>query len=193
MSTIYILHGGETKTRTPSNDRFFSQFTSLVDKDEVNILMCYWCRDKSLWQTVFDRDTKRVLEQTSKKVNFMMPTDPLHLKKIIDSYDVLYVAGGPAETLEGLYSELSWLQAKLEDKVYLGSSMGAFIVSDQYVLSYDAQDNLSVHNGLGMLKLNCLVHWDQETNRERKIAMLQEKSSNPIMLLDEGESIRLVG
>jgi hypothetical protein len=193
MSTTFILHGGETKTHSPSNNRFFSQFTSLVNKDEVNILMCYWCRDQSQWQSVFDRDTKRVLKETTKKVNFAMPSDPADLKQLIDSYDVLYVAGGPAEPLEALYPQLTWLQDKLEGKVYLGSSMGAFMVADRYVLSYDAQDNLTVHQGLGMLQLNCLVHWDQEKHRTRKIKMLQQQSPNPILLLDEGESVRLVG
>jgi hypothetical protein len=193
MSTTFILHGGETKTSSPANNRFFSQFTSLVDKDEVNILMCYWCRDKSKWQTVFDRDTKRVLGETEKKVNFAMPQNPADLKQLIDSYDVLYIAGGPAEPIEALYPELTWLKQKLDGKVYLGSSMGAFLASESYVLSYDAQDSLSVHQGLGMLPINCLVHWDQEDKKTLKIKLLQKISDRAVLVLDEGESVRLIG
>ena len=40
MNINLILHGGATSTNSPENDKFFEMFTSLVEKNEVKILMC---------------------------------------------------------------------------------------------------------------------------------------------------------
>ncbi len=192
MSTTFVLHGGRTSIESEQNNQFFAKFTSLVDKDQVNILMCYFSRDKSEWQGLFDRDTKKVLANTTKKVNFYVPENPADLKEKIGSYDVLFVSGGDAPPIESLYSDLTWLKEKLDGKVYLGSSMGTFAVSTKYVLSFDEQDSKSIRAGIGLLPINTLVHWDKEQNKQEKIAMLQKDSNLPIITLNEGESVTII-
>lgn len=192
MTTTFVLQGGETSREHPSNDKFFQHFTDLVNKDEITIIMCYWSRNRSRWQAAYDRDCAKVLKQTSKKVNFILTENPANLKKGLDSADVLYVSGGDAEPIEKLLPELTWLKEEIKGKVYLGSSMGAFIAGEKYVLSYDAQDTKNVHQGLGFLPVNSLIHWDMENKKEEKVKMLQQVSDLPILTLDECEFVKII-
>jgi len=98
--TTYLLHGGATSKDLPGNDRFFAQFTELVDKDVVKILLCYWSRKKDEWQKLTTRDTAKIKNNTKKQVSFYVVEDVADLFSKIKDYDVLYVAGGDAELLE---------------------------------------------------------------------------------------------
>jgi peptidase E len=99
---------------------------------------------------------------------------------------VLYVAGGQAELIEPLYSQLTGLKDLLKGKVYIGCSMGAFMVSSQYVLTFDNQLSSEVHRGLGLLPIGTLCHWDIETKRQLKIDLLKRAApDSPILTLNE--------
>lgn len=136
--TTFLLHGGATSQDLPGNDLFFGQFAELVDKDEVKVLMCYFSRPKESWQKLFDRDTAKITKATDKKVLFHIPVDAEDLQSKLAEFDVLYVAGGDAELIEPYYEKLSFLKTGLQGKVYAGSSMGAFMASESYVLSFEA-------------------------------------------------------
>lgn len=184
--TTIVLHGGETSRKSSYNDLFFKQFTELVDKKTVNILMCYWSREKSKWQELLKRDSEKVLKQTNKKVVFTLLENTQDIYSLFKQNDVLYVAGGSAELIEPLLPKMKDLCKHLKGKVYIGSSMGAFIVSKHYVLSFDSQDSDSVHDGIGLIPINTLCHWDAELKKERKITLLKNKAPEyPILTLDE--------
>ncbi len=186
--TKYVLHGGRTSIDSKDNDLFFQQFTSLVDKSEVKILLCYWAREKERQEEIFQRDKLSILAQTNKKVVLHMVGDVKDLFAKLPDYDVLYVAGGEAEFIEPYLPKLGGLKKALEGKVFLGSSMGAFITSRYYVLSFDAQDDKSVHRGLGLIPFNTLCHWNAEDKKKQKIKLLQDKDpKTPILLLDEAK------
>lgn len=189
MTTI-ILHGGATKLQNPSNDEFFSLFTSLVDKEIVNIAMVYWARDRETWNNIFNRDSPRVLSQTKKTVHFEIPETPEILLQKMSTIDVVFVAGGEAPNIEPLYIRLGGLKDALKGKVYLGSSMGAFMASANYVLSSDEKDTNSVHQGLGLVDVNTLCHWDIEPNQETKQKILENYSNLPLVKLNETEFVR---
>lgn len=181
-----VLHGGETSKKSPHNDLFFQQFTELVTKEEIKILMCYWARKKSEWNELFKRDSEKVKTQTDKKVSFSVTESPKDVYKQLKEHDVLYIAGGKAELIEPLISQISDLKKHLSGKVYIGSSMGAFIASKYYVLSFDSQDANRVHGGIGIAPLNILCHWDAERHKEQKIKLLRDKTPKmPILTLDE--------
>ncbi|MFC1727061.1 Type 1 glutamine amidotransferase-like domain-containing protein [Patescibacteria group bacterium] len=188
-----VLHGGETSRKSPYNDLFFKQFTELVDKKTIKILMCYWSRDKSKWDELLKRDSEKVLKQTNKKVVFTLVGSVKDLYKQLADNDVLYVAGGDAELIEPFLPNIKDLKKHLQGKVYIGSSMGAFIVSKHYVLSFDSQDSNSVHDGIGMIPINTLCHWDPETRKSQKISLLKKKTPNiPILTLDECKHVTFV-
>jgi peptidase E len=184
--TTFVLHGGETTKPHPENDRFFRCFTEFVEKEEVKILLCYFTKPEDDWETRMEAERKRIEAQTSKKVLLTIAKDPADLLEKMDAYDVLYVAGGNAEPIESMLPLLEGLKEKLEGKVYLGSSMGAFIVSSQYSLSFPTNTSIEVHYGLGLLPISTLCHWNIEKLREKKVAMLKEAApQTPILTLDE--------
>lgn len=190
MATTYVLQGGET---SKSSELYFKKFTDLVNKDEVKILMCYWSREKSEWDSLLTRDHERITKVTSKKVIFTVTPDPEDLLSQIDNHDVLFVAGGEAHLIEPLLLSLKGLREKIEGKVYIGSSMGAFIVAKNYILSFDSQDDKDVHHGLGILPISILCHWDIENRKVEKVSSLKQQDPNtPIVTIDEGTFATLI-
>ena len=149
--------------------------------------MCYWAREKNEWDSLLTRDKGKIENSTTKKVTFTVTPNPEDLSSQIGSHDVLFVAGGKAHLIELLLPSLEGLREKLEGKVYIGSSMGAFIVSKNYILSFDSQDDKNVHHGLSVLPISVLCHWDIENRKSEKINSLkQEDPAIPIITLDEG-------
>jgi peptidase E len=184
--TTYILHGGETSRNNAENELLFKCFTNFVEKDEVKILMCYFAKDKKIWNTRLETDRNKIEAQTNKKVHLSIAKNPEDLMTKMNSYDVLYVAGGDAKPVESCLPLLHSLKEKLNGKVYIGSSMGAFIASSQYVLSFSEHEPLEVHNGLGFLPISTLCHWDIEKRKEEKIQLLKQSvPQNPILILNE--------
>ena len=175
--TTFILHGGETTRDNSSNEAFFKCFTRFAEGSTVNILMCYFSKERETWGERLEADKNRIVRHTDKEVTLSLASDPEDLMIKLETHDVLYVAGGDAELIEPLLSRMKELGERLEGKVYLGCSMGAFIVSSQYVLSFDNQPSSKVHKGLGLLPFSTLCHWDVEEEKDFKIKLLKEYSS----------------
>jgi peptidase E len=191
--TTFVLHGGETSIKSKSNYRFFKQFTDLVEKSEVKILMCYFARDKSRWEKLFVRDKQRIIKQSCKKTVITLVKNVDDLYKKIKNYDVLYIAGGGNEFIEPYLSKLSDLKTHLKNKVYIGSSMGVYIASHNYVLSTEAIDKNNVHKGLGLIPFNSICHWNVKKDKKKRIDLLRNTSPKlPVLLIDEEQSITFI-
>jgi peptidase E len=187
----FILHGGETSQDCPDNDVFFKDFTALVKKDHIKILLCYFARQRKEWNDLQARDSAKIARHTKKLVEYFVPQNSHELLSKINECDVLYVAGGKAELIEPIYDELKPLKEKLQNKIYIGSSMGAFMASTCYVRSFDSQDDRHVHKGLGLLPIQILCHWNIEQNKELKLKLLSENSDQPIVTLAETKFITI--
>ena len=190
--TTFVLHGGGTSAKSADNDLFFRQFSELVEKDEVRVLMCLWSRPKEKWESLLERVFRKILEQADKKVSFDVLETVEEIEEKISASDVLYVKGGKATLLEPYYPQLKDLKKLIKGKVFVGDSMGAFMVSTNYVLSFPTQEDSSVHQGLGILPIQTLCHWDVEENKKRKLKLLKDSNSDlPIVSLDEGKFTRI--
>lgn len=184
--TTYILHGGRTRIDSASNQLFFRQFTELVPKDNVKILLCYWARNKEKWNELFEKDKVKILAQSTKKADISIVDTLETLSSQIKEADVLYFSGGEEEFLRPYISQLTFLKDSLNNKVFIGNSMGAFLASKHYVLSLSDQNEDIVYDGLGLVSYNILCHWDVEKNKEKKIAMLKKVDPQiPILLIEE--------
>ncbi len=186
--TTYILHGGRYKVESPDNDYFFKQFTAHVPKDKVIILMCYWARPKANWGSLFERDKERIAKHTTKKVDVHIVDSADALRALLPDAAVLFVSGGEEELLRPYMSSLGYLKDMLKGKVFIGSSMGTFLASKNYVLSLSTQKENTVYEGLGLIPYNTLCHFNIEKNKEKKIALLKNKDPHtPILCIDEGK------
>ena len=189
--TTFLLHGGKTSIQNPENESFFKQFADLVPKETVTALFCYFSRPKSDWEKLTARDLATIKRNTTKTIVAVLAENPSDLLEKISAADVLYVAGGDADPIEALYPNLAGLAQKLDGKVYAGSSMGAFMASTQYVLSYEDQRQGEIHLGLGLLPIQTLCHWDLEEQKDQKLQLLHASSAQPILVLKEFETVVL--
>jgi len=184
--TTYILHGGRTKIDSASNNLFFKQFTDTVPKNQVKILLCYWAREKETWNELFENDKAKILRESTKKVDINIIDVSENLPTQLKEADVLYFSGGEEEFLRPYMSRLQFLRKVLDNKVYIGSSMGALLASKYYVLSLSNQNEDTVYDGLGLVPYNILCHWNIEANKDKKISMLKEKDpQTPLLLIEE--------
>lgn len=184
--TTYILYGGRTKIDSANNRLFFKQFTDKVAKNKVKILLCYWARDKKNWNESFEKDKIKILAQSIKEVEINIVDTLEILPKQLKEADVLYFSGGEEESLRPYMSQLQFLKESLHNKVFIGSSMGAFLAAKHYVLSLSDQNDGVVYDGLGLVPYNILCHWNIEMNKDKKIAMLKEKDpQTPLLFIDE--------
>ncbi|OGK62970.1 hypothetical protein A2334_01915 [Candidatus Roizmanbacteria bacterium RIFOXYB2_FULL_38_10] len=190
--TTFVLHGGRTKIDSVDNNLFFKQFTDTVSKNRVKILLCYWARERGRWNELFEKDRIRILMQTNKKtdIDLIETIEALHVQ--LKEADVLYFSGGEEEHMGPYKLQLPFLKDALDNKVFIGSSMGAFLASKHYVLSLDSQNTDAVYSGLGLVPYNILCHWDIETNKDKKIAMLKEKDPQTPLLLIEEEKFEIL-
>jgi peptidase E len=166
-------------------------FTELVERRVVKIMLCYWARVPERWVELSVRDIGRIKANSRKQIETLVVKTPTELFSKINEFDVFYVAGGDAEPLEPYYSQLTGLKEALSGKIFIGSSMGAFLAAESYVLSLDSQDDQVVHKGVGLLPIQVLCHFDKEEKKEHKLSLLRNYSNNPILVLDEFETVRI--
>lgn len=191
--TTYILHGGNTSKDSPGNDAFFRQFTDSVTQKQVNILICYWASTKDTWEEKYQEDKKSLGLQSRKHFNTQIATDPDDFKQKIATSQVVYFRGGTLHP-QPYFSKLTQLKEILDGKVYIGCSMGAYLVATNHMVSSRISDVLEVKEGLGLLPLSIVCHWDiKNMKRKQRLNMLKEHSPNlPILTINEGEFVTIV-
>jgi len=190
--TTYILHGGATSENTPGNAEFFRQFTESVTHKHVNILMCYWASTKDTWEEKYKEDKKSISLYSRKHFNLQVATDPDDVKEKITTSHVVYVRGGKLQ-LEPYFNKLTQFKKMLTNKVYLGSSMGAYLVTTNYMVSPRVTDILEVKNGLGLLPFSIVCHWNiKNMKRKQRVRMLKTHAPQlPILTLKESEFVTI--
>lgn len=190
MDIHFILHGGNVSKKCDENDQFFQAFTN-IEKDEITILCIYWAREKKKWKKVFERDSKLIKKFAGKKkLHLLLINDAKEFDKEIKKADVVYFGGGEVEPLKKEVTKIKKIREKLEDKIVVGSSAGAFLLCQYYVNSLDSQNQSEAFEGLSFLPLGILCHYDVEEKQDEKIALLEK--ANPslhIITLDEGEFV----
>ena len=155
--------------------------------------MCLWARYPEKRDGALLKHEQRISKNSgSKTIEISVASDPKDLLSRIGEYDVIYIDGGEGENIEPYYDELVDLKSKLDGKICIGSSMGSFVIANHYVLSNDDKDTTNVHNGLGLLPINCLCHWNIEDKKQDKIALIKKVSDLPIIALNECESLTII-
>lgn len=187
--TTFVLHGGYTSKNNRQNKLFFQQFTNLVEKPKVKIMLCYWGQAHDEWQRLIKHDQAKIMAETEKDVEFYVAQDPQDLFAHIANYDVLYVSGGKNHYLEPYHQKLKELSQVLEDKIYIGSSQGAYVAAANYLFSIDKEKKRTPHRGIGLLPFNIICHWERKQQKLSKLEMLQQVSNLPILTLREFQTV----
>lgn len=187
----YLLHGGNYKPTNDRNNAFFRDISVQCESPHPHILLCYWATEVQTWQSRAKKDSTRINSLSPKKHTFDVVLTPADLHTKLATADALYVSGGEAPPIEHHLPHLGFLRESLQGKVYAGSSMGAFIASNHYVLSNEDQPT-DLRSGLSLITWNILCHWDTDTRRSSSLATLKNADPNiPILTLRECEYVSL--
>jgi peptidase E len=165
--TKYLLHGGNPGTDHTSNDKFFQGMVTDVEKEEIVILLCYFSRDKESWESLTDNDINNFTRNNPKsKFEFHTAEEDLDtFKEQIDLADIVYFRGGNTDLLLRRISPLAdQLTELFSGKVIAGSSAGVDFLAE----NYNGISIPGVHQGLGILPLDVVVHSDNREDVPKK-------------------------
>lgn len=160
--TKYILHGGGESKPSDDNKKFFQEMVKGFSK--VNILCVYFARDKRLnvwdWNKMFDDDKHQISSACPNvEITFVIANDKASafVEQIKES-DVIYIRGGITQVLLEYLTGIPDLQSIWKDKIVVGCSAGALVLSKYY---YDG-DAGTYNSGLGILPIKTICHWGKE-------------------------------
>ncbi|MFA6099695.1 MAG: Type 1 glutamine amidotransferase-like domain-containing protein [Patescibacteria group bacterium] len=186
--TKFILHGGGSKTwnETERQENYQAIARVLTNgfKTPVKVLLIYFARVSELWDEKFAEDkvnfSKEVtgVDRTLEVAN----PDPKLFEEQIKKSDIIFVRGGNTKLLMDVIQQTPHFGQLLKDKVYFGSSAGAYLVSKYYY----SNDRYQIEEGLGILPIKCFAHWDE--SQQKSLEELEKYGEElPVTLLKEGE------
>ncbi|MCB9802941.1 Type 1 glutamine amidotransferase-like domain-containing protein [Candidatus Nomurabacteria bacterium] len=171
--TKYILHGGATSKDSPDNKKFFNEAMSSLP-DQAVILFVYFAREKELWPKMLEQDKLHFSPTDKQKVfNFTIADDKIsNLIEQIKKADLIYLRGGQTDRLKDTLSKVKNLGGLLKDKVVVGSSAGAYVLSRYY---YTNSKDI-ILNGLDILPIKTFCHYSEE--KADKLDKLKQYEEN---------------
>lgn len=173
--TKFILHGGRAKDDCADNDVFFREML-VGTHNQVNILLCYFARSESEWESHAQRDIRYFRRNCDDKNLTFEIAKVENLESQILASDVIYIFGGETSRLVQVMKTIPNLNGLLAGKVVGGSSAGAYVFSKYYF----ENDIKKIGTGLGILNMKIFCHYSEE------------KESDAKKLRDFGENLPLV-
>lgn len=160
--TKYILHGGNTNTKSEDNNKFFLEIIKDLSSP-VNLLIVYFSREEEEWPKLIKQD-KEVINSIAeaKQINFVLASkDKEAFIKQLEGADAIYMRGGETPMLKESLSQMGDLKKLFVNKVVAGSSAGANVLSRYY---FSPRDGLM--EGFGVLPIKVFVHYDDTCQGE---------------------------
>jgi peptidase E len=184
MKTLYILHGGESSRRTAGNDVFFKAIIDATNKDIIKILCVYFARPEHRWQESFYEDKCVFEEQGVNKSLYMGIASKDDFEAQIRNTDVIFLNGGFKGFLKDALLSITNLNELLANKVIVGISAGANILSRYYY----SQGGDEIREGVGLLPIKVFCHYSDKNKIE--LSKLEEYGEDlPIYKIPEEQFI----
>ncbi len=182
--TKYILHGGNTHTKSEDNKKFFQEIVKDLSPP-VNLLIVYFSREENKWPELLKDDKKNFTSANpNKKINFILASkDKQTFIKQVKEANVIYMRGGETIMLIGALKNIKNLKELFKGKVVAGSSAGAYVLSKYYV---DSRNDMG--EGLGILPIKTFAHYNG--NRKEELNRLEKHGEKlPTYALAEGKFV----
>jgi peptidase E len=186
MRTKYILHGGESSRRTVDNDRFFKEIVDSTDSKNIKILCVYFARPEHRWQESFYEDKLAFEQQKSEKSLDIQIASREDFKEQIAASNVVFINGGFKGFLKEALEELGNFKELIQNKVIVGISAGANILS-KYYYSQGAED---IKEGAGVLPIKVFCHY-LDGNVQELIKLERYKENLPVYKIEEEKYVVL--
>ncbi len=150
-----ILNGGYPD-RAPDGGLAFCREVTGGLSQPVKILECLFGREKNTWDSALKKDVElfhNVLAGV--QVEFQIAKE----RTLVDQIgwaDVVYFRGGYTQRLYDVLSVIPQWQDALKNKVVVGSSAGAYILSEVYV---HAAEKPEARKGFGLVQIKTVAHY----------------------------------
>lgn len=182
--TKYILHGGNTHTKSEDNKKFFQEIVKDIPSP-VNLLIVYFSREENEWQELLKDDKENFTSANPGKIiNFVLASkDKNTFINQVKEAKAIYMRGGETILLIDALKDIKNLKELFKDKVIAGSSAGAYVLSRYYI---DSRNEMG--EGLGILPIKTFAHY----NDARKDELDRLKSHNEKLTtyaLEEGKFV----
>jgi peptidase E len=187
--TKFILEGGYTDRAADGGLAFAQEFVKGFDQP-VKILLCYFARTQDSWKSEFAEDKeffKKLLPDI--EMEFAL-ADPERFRYQLTWANAVCIGGGNMEPLFDSLKQSSGWEKELDGKTVSGSSAGAYALSAYW---YDIDDAKSIHEGLGLVPVKCIAHYQSDYNAPNvdwKSVLAQTEAFHPeleTVTLREGE------
>jgi peptidase E len=185
--TKCILVGGYP-SRATDGGRSFSEELVKGFSAPVKILDCLFARPVESWDQAFQQDKEffqRNLPSTTLEIQLATPETFLTQMRWANA---IYLRGGDTRTLIQKLNSVSGWTKELGGKTLAGSSAGADAISTHY---YNL-DMLTLEDGLGILPVKVIPHWQSDYNaphidwEKSKKTLEAYKENLPVLTLSEG-------
>lgn len=159
--TKYILAGG--------NDLGIKDFPERLNKEiqntknEFSVLSCFFSRPESDWNEQSKIHESWFAKNLKGMKQYSYATER-NFKDKAKIADIIYLHGGDTVLLSEKIKKQGDLKEIFKDKIVIGSSAGANILSTDYWSSSRAEH----HKGLGILDINIMVHFGAKNHEGRK-------------------------
>ena len=173
----YILHGGFTSADNELNRTFYEEIVREVPNTGT-ILLCYFASKDADNSGRFHEDSQRIKEQSQgKNLKFILANEEDFIDQLKHS-DALHMRGGSTPKLLGVLHKYDNLKDKLNGKTVAGSSAGAYVIG-KYSAFHDDESGGKVRDGLGLLPLRVVCHYESKDLPPNQEALVLLKDMAP--------------
>lgn len=151
-----ILSGGYNQKAGDGGKGFYSEIIRGFS-GRLKILECLFGLEGILYAQVMEKDTE-LLKRLFPEINFEFEiATPVDFTQQIQKADVIYFRGGEIEVLQAKLSKIAGWQDAIQNKVVVGTSAGAYVLSKYYIKKSGSLPVLEP--GFGLLPIKTVAHY----------------------------------
>ena len=180
--TKYILHGGTKKVdEVYIRDYEFLREMLKIDKAVINILLCYFAKDPARWPDLLAEDQADFNKVSDGKELIFHVADEQLFADQLAGVDVLYLRGGDGHLIKNILSKTKNLPELFAGKIVGACSAGVNVLAKYY---YDNDYN-QIEDGLGILDIKSICHYDGSLAEARDRLMLHAEKLEMVCLPED--------
>lgn len=186
--TKFVLLGGYAGRAADSGKTFYKEVADGFDQP-VRVLDCMFARPEAVWEEMLERDRFAYASALDGQKSILTLARPETFIEQLRKTDVVHFRGGRTRKLIDTLATIPGWEGELDGKTVAGSSAGVNFLSKRYY----SLDDQQVYEGLGILSIKALVHYQSDYNApnidwDASRAELEAIDDGlPLIALHEGE------
>jgi peptidase E len=181
MGIELFLHGGTSNRESEKNKKFFTEIIDSVPKQDVKILCFYFARPFHRWEESFYED-RDIFESVDSRKELKIEKAKIDkFESQIESSDLIFINGGMKGCLKEELLKLGDLKVMFRDKVVVGISAGANMMSKYYYSSMAG----GIREGISLLPIKLFTHYDDDNEEELIILEKYKKALKAYKIWEE--------